>query len=170
MVDRLFLTGMPYAGKTYWGQLIAEHYNLHFTDLDDAVTGYTRKSIQGIFAEQGEDYFRKVEHECLVKLIAEPAGAGRVIACGGGTPCYYDNMEQMRSAGIVVYLEATPEYLLANRERAIAKRPLIDDSQPLPEQVNRLLKERERYYLQAHHILPAADISVATFAKILNHV
>lgn len=170
MVNRLFLVGMPYAGKTYWGRLIAEHYNLQFTDLDDVVKTYTRKEIEGIFADQGEDYFRKVEHECLVQLIAEQADAGRVIACGGGTPCYYDNMERMRSAGIVVYLEASPEYLLANRQRATAKRPLIDDSQPLPDQVNKLLKERERYYLQAHHILPAADISVATFAKILNHV
>ena len=170
MVNRLFLVGMPYAGKTYWGRLIAEHYNLQFTDLDDEVAAYARSSIEGIFKEQGEDFFRKVEHECLVQVIAEPAGAGRVIACGGGTPCFYDNMERMRSAGIVVYLEASPEYLLANRERATAKRPLIDDSQPLPEQVNAMLKERERYYLEAHYILPAADISVATFAKILNHV
>lgn len=169
MVNRIFLVGMPYAGKTYWGRLIADHYNLQFTDLDDVVKTYTRKSIEGIFEEQGEDYFRKVEHECLVKLITEPTD-GQVIACGGGTPCYYDNMERMRQAGVVVYLEATPEYLLANRERSNAKRPLFDDSMPLAEQVNALLQKRKPYYLQADYILPAADISVATFAKILNHV
>ena len=170
MVSRLFLVGMPYAGKTYWGRLIAEHFNLHFTDLDDVITASAGKAIHEIFDEHGQDHFRKAEHEALVHLIAERPGPGRVVACGGGTPCYYDHMERMRHAGIVVYLEATPEYLLANRERSTAKRPMFDDTLPLPEQVNALLKEREQHYLKAHYILPAADISVATFAKILNHV
>ncbi|MBX2905447.1 MAG: shikimate kinase [Taibaiella sp.] len=170
MVNRIFLVGMPYAGKTYWGRLVAEHYNIRFTDLDEVVASYSRKSIEGIFAEQGEDFFRKVEHECLVKMLAEPPETTEIVACGGGTPCYYDNMERMCQAGAVVYLEATPEYLLTNRERSTAKRPLFDDSMPLAEQVNALLQRRKPYYLQAHYILPAADISVATFAKILNHV
>lgn len=168
MVDRVFLVGMPYAGKTYWGRLVAGHYGLPFNDLDEVVSREAGKAIHEIFDEQGEAHFRRAEHTSLMRLIAQPVGG--VVSCGGGTPCYRGNMASMRDAGITVYLQASPEYLLANRERSAVRRPLFGEEAPTPQQLAALMKERERYYLQAHYILQAADISVATFAQILNHV
>ncbi len=166
---KTFLVGMPGSGKSYWGQQVAALYRLPFTDLDALITDGENMGIPQIFEKYGEDGFRERERKYLQQII-ETAGENAVIACGGGTPCFYDNMQLMKNAGTVIYLEADPDYLYGNMLQSIESRPLLERSSPIMEQLEKMLSNRKPFYEQAHHILQAKDITLATFDKIINHV
>ncbi len=168
-VSGMFLVGMPYAGKSYWGRTVADHFGLPFIDLDDYIARKERNTIPGIFEAAGEAGFREVERQCLIEVIRD-AGQGSIVACGGGTPCFYDNMQLMKAAGMVVYIQASPAYLLANYDRSTQTRPLFGNARPTLSQLEELLARRAPFYEQAHHILHSADISIATFEQILGDV
>lgn len=168
MTHRYFLVGMPYAGKSYWGRQIADHYGMTFYDLDVFITEFTGKSISEIFDTVGEPGFREIEHVCLEELINQTS-KDCIIACGGGTPCFHNNMTLMKKAGTVVFLEADIPYLVANFSKDTTIRPLLNDPQVLTGKLTELQEERAEYYTQAHYILQVADISITTFDKILNN-
>jgi shikimate kinase len=149
----LFLIGMPAVGKTYWGNKIARQYNLPFIDLDTFIEEQERMSIIDLFAVHGEKGFREKEHSYLGRIIAHNTRP-LILAAGGGTPCFYDNMAQLKNAGTVVYLRADISYLLNGRP---------DIGLYLEE----MLKTREPVYGQAHYILDVKNISLVTFDKII---
>jgi len=123
---KLFLIGMPGSGKTTLGQQMATHLQLPFIDLDEEIVQAAGKSIRAIFEQEGEDYFRKLESELLKKNI--DTYPNFVMATGGGAPCFFDNMDAMKKAGIVVFLNTslpTIQARLAGQE--ITKRPLMKD-------------------------------------------
>jgi shikimate kinase len=119
------------------------------------------------FKEVGEDGFRKIEQATLRSTI-DSLPDGGIISCGGGTPCFFDNMQKMKAAGVVIYMAADAQYLSQNLERSTDYRPLLYKDNALQQQLGELLSVRESFYKQAHHILPVKDISLATFDKILN--
>lgn len=163
----LFITGMPGAGKTYWGRRVAAAYNLPFTDLDEYIAQQEQCSITEIFARQGEDYFRKKEAEYLRQLIqTQPHNS--IIACGGGTPCYHHNMSTMNHAGTTVYLQTTTLALLHNLQNSATNRPLLAGHADPAARLQQLLAQRTPYYEQAHHILHTENISITTFEQIIN--
>jgi shikimate kinase len=165
----VFLIGMPGAGKTYWGQKVAAAFGLTFCDLDFVIENQTGKTITQLFDTVGDLGFRQAERDCMLSLNNGDIN-NTIIACGGGTPCFYDNMNVMKAMGKVVYLYATPEVLAPRLKEEAAKRPLLV-GQPQPEQfLTDLLSRRQEYYRQAHYILQVTDITVDTFAKILNDV
>ncbi len=164
-MERIFLIGMPGCGKSHWGRLLAVHLGLPFTDLDEAIASGEGMSIAELFAARGEGWFRERERAYLRQVIDVPGS--RVVACGGGTPCSFDNLQAMKAAGIVIYLQASPAYLFQQLQRGGARRPLLDGT---IERLEELLAQREPIYTQAHHILQAQDISLATFDKIPGHV
>lgn len=166
---KTFLVGMPGSGKSYWGQQVAALYNSPFADLDTLISTGENMSIPQIFAVYGEAVFREGERHYLLRAI-ETMESRAVIACGGGTPCFYDNMQQMKIAGTVIYLEADPDYLYKNILQGIESRPLLERSQTIIEQLEEMLASRRPFYEQAHYILQAKDITLATFDKIFNHV
>lgn len=163
----LFITGMPGAGKTYWGRRVAAALNLPFTDLDEYIAQHEQCSIADIFARQGEDYFREKEAEYLLQLIqTQPHNS--IIACGGGTPCCHHNMATMNQAGTTVYLQATIPVLLHNLQNSATKRPLLAGYADPTARLQQLLAQRAPYYEQAHHILHTENISITTFEQIIN--
>lgn len=123
---KIFLIGMPGSGKTTLGQQLATHLQLPFIDLDEEIVQAAQKSIKEIFEQEGEDYFRQLESDLLKNSTNRFSEF--VMATGGGAPCFFDNMEAMKKAGIVVFLNTSLETIqarLAGQE--ITKRPLMKD-------------------------------------------
>lgn len=162
-----FFIGMPGAGKTFWGKKITDHYSLNFIDLDEYIEMCASSKIEAIFRQSGEDAFRKYEHESLKKII-ETTEQDTIIACGGGTPCYYGNMELMKHAGIVIYLETTITNLINNLQLSIGIRPLLDQQTDILLYLDELLKKRRPVYEQAHVNLQAEASVLEQFKSILD--
>jgi shikimate kinase len=163
----IFLVGMPAAGKTYWGDKIAAAHKFHFIDLDLFIAEQEKASISALFAKYGENGFREREHKHLKKLI-DTAITGTVIACGGGTPCFHDNMQIMKSAGTVLYIRAEIPVLVEHLNESTEVRPLLNNRGDLPVYLEGMLHKRKGFYEQAHFILDTKTISIANFDEILS--
>lgn len=168
-VKLVFLIGMPAAGKTYWGNRIADEFKRKFIDLDDYVTEQEKASVQALFAMYGENGFREREQKHLLKAISTIT-TDTIFACGGGTPCFGDNVEVLKKAGVIVYLQADVSLLLENLKKDDKQRPLLNNRGDLQTYLENILAKRKKFYEQAHHTLPVKDISISNFAKILAHV
>ena len=105
---RIIIIGYMGAGKTTVGKALAKALGLDFYDLDWYIESRMRKTVPQLFAERGESGFRDIEHR-LLHEVAEFENV--VLSCGGGTPCFFDNMEYLNQQGETVYLDATPEVL-----------------------------------------------------------
>ncbi len=163
------------AGKTTLGKVLAESLGLPFYDLDWYIESRMMKTVPQLFAERGEEGFRKVEHNMLHE-VAEFEDV--VISCGGGTPCFYDNMEYMNAQGDTVYLKASPEVLYAHLQMGKVERPLLKNKtrEEMQAFIQEQLAEREKYYTKARHIFNVdlldnyekIQTSVNNLRKLLN--
>jgi shikimate kinase len=162
----LFLIGMPGAGKTWWGKQIADAYGYQFFDLDTVIEKKQGKTIPAIFAGDGEAGFREKENLALKYLIKE-VKANTIVSCGGGTPVWLDNMDIMKKSGCVIYLQASFDSILNNLHKEDKVRPLLQVPHVYDELMH-LYEERKAIYEEAHYILQVENISVATFAQIIN--
>lgn len=152
---------MPGVGKSYWAEQIAIHYSLQCIDLDDIIEVRTGNSIGHIFEHQGEAAFRKLEQETLQQVM-QVFASNTVVACGGGTPCFYDNLERMKVNGRVIYLQASIRYLAQNLESEIQSRPLLQKTD-WQEELAEMYQKRKKFYEQAHHTLMAQSLSIKDF-------
>ena len=152
ITDKIFLIGFMGSGKTTAGRKLASRLGWSFIDLDELIERDNGKSIAEIFAERGEDWFRTAESKALREL-----GNGRntVVSTGGGTPCFFGNMEFMLKNGLTVYLRMTPEKLSRRLSGLTAGRPLLKDigKKELPGYISALLAERELWYSKAEIII-----------------
>ncbi len=146
---KVFLVGFMGSGKSFHGRRISQLSGLPFFDLDEQVSNHAGKTIEKIFAEDGEEQFRLMEKDVL-HLITE-SHAGFVMACGGGTPCFYNNIDFMNEAGITVWLNPPFHILLPRLLREKKKRPLINrlSDEELESFIIRKLAGRKIYYEQA---------------------
>lgn len=165
---RIFLIGFMGSGKTTWGKWISEKTDLPFLDLDEIIENRANLKINDIFDTKGEAYFRKLEAVCLRELHEKK---DFILACGGGTPCYYDNMMVMNSLGITVWLN-TPKQVMATRllEEA-GHRPLIRSLSPsgLQEYIDDKLEERLQFYQQATLIVDPTQITPDELIHQIEH-
>lgn len=122
---KIFIIGYMAAGKTTFGKSLARKIDTTFVDLDQYIEEKEGKSITDIFKEKGEEAFRELERDMLRKVVEEQPDA--VIACGGGTPCFFDNMEFMNDQGVTVFLETSIPVLISRLEEARESRPLMAD-------------------------------------------
>lgn len=151
------------AGKTTVGKALAEDLGLTFYDLDWYIENRMRKTIKQIFDESGEEGFRKIEHNMLHE-VAEFENV--IISCGGGTPCFFDNMDYMNEQGETLYLKASPEVLYGHLRMGKSVRPLLLNKTPeeIKVFIQEQLQKREPFYNKAKHIL---DVSLMdNFDKI----
>ncbi len=161
----IFLVGMPGAGKTFWGKTWAAQHSWGFADLDEHVTQMVGYSIPQIFAASGEEGFRAIEAVVLEQTISGSKRANTIIATGGGTPVYGDNMDVMRTAGCVVHLTARIKTIQSHLRDSNTERPLLAD---LNESALEALRElRRSFYEQAHMQIEVERIGEGTFAQIL---
>lgn len=156
MMRRVILIGYMGSGKTTLGKALSKDTGMMFYDLDWYIESRMHKSVSQIFSEQGEEAFRKIEYNMLHE-VAEFEDV--IISCGGGTPCFFDNMDYLNRQGDVIYLKASPETLCRHLAMAKTERPLLKNksSEELVAYIAEHLRERELYYGKARHIL---DINV----------
>ena len=147
---RIILIGYMGSGKTTVGKALSKETGMMFYDLDWYIESRMRKSVSQIFAEKGEEGFRKIEYNMLHE-VAEFEDV--IISCGGG------NMDYLNQQGDVVYLKATPETLYKHLTMAKIERPLLKgkSSEELIAYITEHLKERAPFYEKARHIL---DVNV----------
>jgi len=151
-MERIFLIGYMGAGKTTIGKKLSKALALDFIDLDKYIQHTYQKSIHQLFEEKGEEGFRKIEQKALHE-VADFENV--VISCGGGTPCYFDNMEVMKKAGTTVYIQVDPEELTNRLLASKTIRPLIagKSREELIPFIDNQLRERERYYNKADLVI-----------------
>ena len=144
------------AGKTTIGKALSKELGATFYDLDWYIESRMRKTVAQIFAERGEEGFRKMEYNMLHE-VAEFENV--IISCGGGTPCFFDNMDYLNQQGKTVYLKADPEVLYNHLLMGKVERPLIKGKSPeeLIAYIREQLKKREEYYTKAKYTL---DVSL----------
>lgn len=149
---RIILIGYMGAGKTTVGKALAKDLGLMFYDLDWYIESRMRKTVAQIFKESGEEGFRNIERNMLHE-VAEFENV--IISCGGGTPCFFDNMEYMNQQGETLYLQASPEVLSKHLRMGKSVRPLIvgKTEEELLQFIHESLEKRNPYYTQAKHIL-----------------
>ena len=144
------------SGKTTVGKALSKDTGMMFYDLDWYIESRMHKSVPQLFSERGEEAFRKIEYNMLHE-VAEFEDV--IISCGGGTPCFFDNIDYLNRQGDVVYLKATPETLYKHLLMAKVERPLLKGKSPdeLIAYITQHLKEREPFYSRARHTI---DVTV----------
>ena len=164
--EKIFLIGMMGAGKSFWTKKMAKWIKSAGYDLDELIEMTEEKTIAEIFEEDGEYHFRKLEAKIL-RWFKEKKKF--VLATGGGTPCFQENMAWMKKEGIVIWLDESIDVLV---ERLIAQkdhRPLIANlsDEEIANFIQQKLVERHAYYQQATYRLSSAQITEAGLKKLI---
>lgn len=123
-MKRIYLIGYMGSGKTTLGRAFAKATGLSFIDLDWFIEERSHRTIAQLFSEEGEEGFRRLERKMLHE-VSEFEDV--VVACGGGTPCFYDNMDFMGENGITVFLDASLDVLFKRLKVAASGRPLLKE-------------------------------------------
>lgn len=159
----IILVGYMCAGKTTVGKALAKKLGMTFYDLDWYIEERFHTKVSRIFAEEGEEKFRNMEQRMLHE-VAEFENI--VLSCGGGTPCFFDNMDYMNQTGHTFYLKATPDTILSHLAISKGERPLLKGKSPeeLRTFITSQLHDREPYYSKAQH---EVDVNVLdSFDKV----
>lgn len=174
-MKRIFLIGYMGAGKTTVGKHLSSRMGLSFVDLDAYIEARHHKAVRELFAEQGENAFREIERKMLHEVAAFE---DVLISTGGGTPCFFDNMDFMNQTGQTVYLKVSAEELTKRLETCKQTRPVLQNrtGDSLFLFVNENILKRELFYKQAsvifdaENLLTESDVQtvVAALERILN--
>lgn len=165
-VNRLYLLGFMASGKSFLGKKLALDLGLSFVDLDDLIEEKEACSIAMIFEKKGEAYFRALEQECLHETALLE---NHLIALGGGTPCFFLNMEWINNNGISFFLDVPLEILVQRLLLEPNKRPLLKgkNREELQLFVAKKLEERRPYYNKAKYIIKNNKNLLETIKKNL---
>ncbi|MBX9448322.1 MAG: shikimate kinase [Taibaiella sp.] len=152
----IFLLGMPGSGKSKLGKKLALRLGRNFVDTDHYIESQLEMSIQQIFREKGEEYFRKQEAEAIRTIGSRSSPL--VIATGGGLPCFHQNMEWMNQQGITVYLEV-PIGILVSRIEKSGDRPMFKDmkAEEVKSELELISKIRIPFYRQGKYIIAYSE-------------
>ena len=166
---RIYLIGFMGSGKSYLGKLWAAQNNLSFYDLDEMIEEIECNYIKEIFDKKGEEYFRKSEAEILRKTIKLE---NSIISCGGGTACFYDNINWMNKNGTTVFLNPTSDILIKNLLPQKEQRPLLKNikDDDLQNFIEAKLEERMQFYKASKITLQNEHLNAAGFKEILKNI
>ena len=160
----IVILGYMGSGKSLIGKALAKQLNIDFVDLDAYIEGQKNQTIASIFKIQGELGFRKLEFQYLQDLIH--ANKKVVLALGGGTPCYFDNMEHLNAQPTIksIYLKTALPTLVDRLWLERKHRPMIahlPTKEALAEFIGKHLFERQPFYNKAQFSVEATNKSVA---------
>ncbi len=166
MISRIFLVGFMGCGKSTIGKHIAKDLGWNFIDMDNYFEQKHNCTISDFFAQHGEDEFRRAENGVLKELSTM---CNTVIATGGGAPCFFDNMDIMRKAGLTIYINVDPTDLAKRLRNAKSNRPLIaqktDDE--LLNYITTKVAEREPYYSKAHIVVDGEHLPFSAYRTLI---
>lgn len=147
----IFIIGYMGCGKTTFGKALAAATGLKFIDLDHYIVDKYEATVPEIFAKYGEEGFRKIEREMLMEVAGLE---DTIISCGGGTPCFFDNIDIMNARGTTLWLQASHECLFSRLIRKREKRPLLagKTDEQIREIISTQLAARSLSYSKAKHI------------------
>ena len=165
---KIVLLGYMASGKSSIGKKLSKRLKMNFIDLDDYIIDKEKATIAEIFKQKGEIYFRNIEHKYLQELLSKDDNF--ILALGGGTPCYANNMELIKEkATTSIYLQGNVSTMVKRLITKKAKRPIIaslhDDK--IPEFVAKHLFERRFFYEQAKMTIKIDDKTKTEIAKEL---
>ena len=153
------------SGKTHWGKILSRQISLPYFDLDEVIVASEKKSVQQIFHDNGEEYFRVKEQEVLEALVEDHDNV--IISTGGGTPCFFNNIDFMKQQGQVVWLNTAIDILVERLLKQKHSRPLIKNisDAELKSFIVKKLQDRKMYYEQAHVMLHEESITIESLLK-----
>ena len=166
---KVFFIGFMGVGKSHWGRLLSQKLGLPFFDLDEQVSSHAGKSIEEIFEQDGEEVFRLQEKDVL-HIISE-SHDGFIMACGGGAPCYFNNIEYMNRVGTTVWLNAPTDTIFHRLSDQKNKRPLISqlNETQLKGFIHKKMADRRIYYEQADIIIDQEPLELEMLIEKIFH-
>ncbi|MDP8261251.1 MAG: shikimate kinase [Candidatus Kappaea frigidicola] len=156
----LYLVGFMGSGKTAVAKEIAESTDLKYIEMDELIEKKEARSINDIFKDSGEDYFRKVEKEALKEISLAD---NQVVSCGGGVVIDEANVNLMKDSGVLICLQASPD-VIYKRVKNNKDRPLLNVENPQVK-IEELLRIRRPYYQKANYIIETDNLSVQQVAQ-----
>ena len=164
---KIFLIGFMGSGKTYWGRQLSEKLGLPFFDLDEQIESNEGKTVNELFDQHGEEKFRLLEKDTL-HIITE-SHESFIMSTGGGTPCYFNNIEFMNNKGITVWINTSLEILTERLIKEKDHRPLIRDFDEgeLKNFIHKKYADRKIYYEMARI---AVEEESKTVEKIIEKI
>ena len=163
----VFLVGLPGVGKTHIGKLIAQELNYKFIDLDREIEQREKNSISKIFQLKGESYFRQVEKKIFTELFSKTK---TVLALGGGTPCFSDNLKLLKANGYLIWLDDSLEIITKRIESEPNKRPLFSKVPSVKKQLNLLLSKRKAYYIQSDYYFENSSQQISQIIVCIKNI
>lgn len=145
----IFLIGSMGVGKSSLGRMMANNLQVNFVDTDEEIVAEECRTINGIFKNEGEMYFRQLEAKIIRGFDVTK---NILIATGGGLPIYHDNMEYMLQTGLVIFLHDDIDVLTQRLFKGRAKRPAIKslNISEIRTKLNQMLEQRLPIYEEAH--------------------
>jgi shikimate kinase len=166
--ERIYLLGMPGSGKSTLSKQLAKEISYHFLDLDEWIVQHERNSINEIFAIKGEEYFRQIERKALLHSLTLQK---TVIATGGGTPCFFDNIQIIKNNGFSIFLDVPLEVLAQRVSKEVNTRPLLNtENKEVIEQLTEKYNYRLPFYRQAELTITGANLSVQDILQWLTYM
>ena len=165
---KIAFVGYMGSGKSFWANKLALEIGLQYIDLDSFLEeNYLHSSVSDFIRDKGEIMFRKLEKQALLVLCESENDM--VLSCGGGTPCYYNNMETLNDNFYTVYLNCTIKTLVSRLSDELSHRPLLNHLDPseLKEFVAKHLFERRIFYSQAKITLNENHFNMESLLKII---
>lgn len=162
---RIYLIGFMGVGKTHWGKLLGKKLGIPFFDLDELIENDASKSIAEMFEEKGEEFFRMKEREIL-HLVSE-SHQSMVLSCGGGAPCFFNNIDYMNEKGVTVWIDTPFEILLGRLRQGKDKRPLLKslDDEQLKAYIVKKNSDRRIFYERASVRIDDRNARLEDFIK-----
>lgn len=157
------------SGKTHWGKLLGEKLNLPFFDLDEQIIANEGKSVEEIFLEYGEEYFRLLEKDVL--HILTESHESFIMATGGGTPCFFNNIDYLKKNGLSIWINTSVDVLYNRLLVDSDKRPLIKNLTDieLRDFISKKFSDRKIFYQQAELIIDDELIKLNEFVEKIFH-
>lgn len=165
---KIFLIGYMASGKSTAAKKLAKALNLSTVDLDAEIEKVAGMSIPDIFKTEGEKAFRKREQSELRKWLEKD---DFVMATGGGTPCFFESMDEMNGAGTTVYLQMAPKAIVDRVLASKEERPILKGltAEKMLEKVEKQLEKREAFYLRANLIVNGVNLELDELVAQLGH-
>lgn len=166
---RIYIIGMPGTGKTYFGRILAKSLSMGFIDLDQRIEVFAGLPARTIIQEKGEPQFRTMEKN----MLREVSAAGNtVIACGGGTPVFFDNMDFMKAHGLVIWLNTDLDIIASRIAQNITRRPLFlgMDKAEIRVKLDEIYDLRRRYYMRADVQCDVKNLQSPSLSPVIQRI